>query len=113
MFRTFILGTWRPPEYTPSRLNNLLGKKTGNSEASSALVEGAIAVEKGKLVWDLLMADRRDPANNQCLGAFPGVLEKIGDYVGVIKSKQERNSLYHFYCAMKKLEKITRNPYRK
>ena len=44
---------------------------------------------------------------------FPGVLEKIGDYVGVIKSKKERKNLYHFYSTMRKLEKITRNPYRK
>lgn len=86
-------------------------KKTGNSEASSALVEGAIAVDKGKIVWDLLMADRRHPANNQCLSAFPGVLEKIGEYVGVIKSKKERRNLHHFYRTVRMLG--SRNPFRR
>ena len=107
-FRIYLLGTWRPSEYTPTRLNKLLVQKTGNSEASFALVEGAIAVEKGKFVWDSLMADRqrRDPANNHCLGAFTGVLQKIGDYVGVIKSKNKRKNLYHFYRTMKKAGEI-------
>ena len=52
------------------------------------LVNEAVSSGKGREIWDQIMEDSgRTSSFNACLAPFPGVLEKIGDYVGIIKNK--------------------------
>lgn len=54
------------------------------------LVNEAVSSGKGREIWDQIMADTGRPVStNACLASFPGILEKIGDYVGIIKNKTE------------------------
>ena len=108
-FRTFLLGTWRAPEYSVTELKKLLVQKTGNFLASSMLLDSAVAHGSAKAIWDSFMAQSRSPARNKCLGSFPGVLERIAEFLGVVKSKKERRNIEHFRRIMKMLE----NPYRR
>ena len=52
------------------------------------LVDDAVLSGRSREIWDQLTADAgRKTSSNSCLASFPGVLEKIGDYVGIIKNK--------------------------
>ena len=68
-------------------MKQVLGRRIKSDEAASILVDEAVSNGKGRIVWDQLMADAVTTSFNSCLASFPGVLEKIGDYVGIIKSK--------------------------
>ena len=104
-FRIFLLGTWRAPDYSVAEIKKLLVQKTGNSFASSVLVDCAVEQGFGRAVWDSFMEKCRAPARNQCLGPFPGVLERIAEFVGVVKSNRERWNVDHFRWIVKKLER--------
>ena len=90
LFHNFLLGTVRDPQYSVSELKKVLGRGIRSSKAVSMLVDEAVSNGKGRVIWDQLMDDhagRTTSSNNACLASFPGVLEKIGDYVGIIKNK--------------------------
>ena len=90
LFRIFLLGTVRDPQYSVSEMKRLLGEKIRSDEAASMLVDDAVSGGRAREIWDQLMADAgRTTSSNSCLASFPGVLEKIGDYVGIIKSKKK------------------------
>ena len=95
-FQTFLLGTWRATDYSVVELKKLVVQKTGNVPASSMLMDSAVSVGNAKAIWDSFMAESRMPARNQCLGPFPGVLERIAEFVDVIKSKKELRNVEHF-----------------
>ena len=92
-FHVFLLGTAGPPKYTPEALRAFCSKKLGNTKAAALLVDGAISNGTHRTVWKELM---RKPADNACLSAFPGVLERIADYVGVTKSKSKMRRIMQF-----------------
>ena len=88
LFRNFLLGTVRDPQYSVSEMKQLLGKRIRSVEAASMLVNDAVLSGRAHEIWDQIMEDSgRTSSFNACLASFPGVLEKIGDYVGIIKSK--------------------------
>ena len=88
LFHNFLLGTLPGPQYSAGAMKKMLGKRIGSLEAASMLVDEAVSNGKGRDIWDQLMADAgRTSSSNSCLASFPGVLEKIGDYVGIIKNK--------------------------
>ena len=63
-------------------------EKIGSVEAASMLVDDAVSSGRAREIWDQIMVDTGRPVStNACLASFPGVLEKIGDYVGIIKNK--------------------------
>ena len=88
LFDNFLLGTVRDPQYSVSEMKRLLGKKIRSAEAASMIVDDIVLSGRAREIWDQLMADAgRTTSSNSCLASFPGALEKIGDYVGIIKSK--------------------------
>ena len=88
LFQTFLLGTLPDPQYSVGAMKKMLGKRIGTVGASM-LVDEAVANGKSRDIWDCLLVDiGRTASANACLSSFDGVLEKIGDYVGVIKSKK-------------------------
>ena len=87
-FDTFLLGTVRNPEYSIDTMKRILAKRLGSLGAASMLVDGAIENCTCRDIWNKLMADAgRTSSANACLASLNGVLEKIGDYVGIIKSE--------------------------
>ena len=95
-FHVFLLGTAKPSKYTPEALRALCSKKLGNTKAAALLVDGSIANGTYRTVWKELTK----PADNACLEAFPGVLERIADYVGVTKSKSKMRRMMQFRAAV-------------
>ena len=87
LFHNFLFGTVRKPQYSLSKMKRVLGRRIKSEEAASLLVDEAVSSGKGRVIWDQLIADAVTTSSNSCLASFPGVLEKIGDYVGIIKSK--------------------------
>jgi len=87
-FDTFLLGTVQNPPFSLVALQTMCASKLGSARAASVLVDEAVSNGKGRVVWDLLLADvGRTISANACLAPFGGVLEKIGNFVGIIKSK--------------------------
>jgi len=90
-FHIFLLGTARKPQYSVAGLKKIVAKRLGNVEAASMLVDGAVANGNSHDIWDQLMGGAGRPSShNACLASFPGVLEKIADYVGIIKRPELR-----------------------
>ena len=88
LFNNFLLGTVRDPQYSASEMKRLLGRRIRSDAAASMIVDDVISNGRALEVWDRQMADAgRATSFNSCLAPFPGVLEKIGDYVGIIKNK--------------------------
>ena len=87
-FHTFLLGTIPAPKYSIDELKLLLIRKLGNEEAASIVLEDVVANGNGRALWDKLQSDiGRPKSSNLCLSAHPGILERIGAYVGFVKSK--------------------------
>lgn len=87
LFHKFLLGTVPDPQYSVGAMKRLLGERVGSAGASM-LVDEAVCNGRAPDIWDTLLADiGRTTSVNACLVSFDGVLEKIGDYVGIIKSK--------------------------
>ena len=87
LFHIFLLGTVQNPQYSIAEMKQLLGEKIGSVGAASMLVDDAVSSGRSREIWDQIMADTGRPTSfNACLASFSGVLEKIGDYVGIIKS---------------------------
>jgi hypothetical protein len=82
-FHTFQLGTVQAPQFSVATMKKIVAERLGSVGAASILVDGAIANGSLQDAWDQLMPT----STNACLAPFPGVLEKIGDYVGILKSK--------------------------
>ena len=95
-FHVFLLGTAKPPKYTPEALRALCSKKLGNTKAAALLVDGSISTGTDRTVWKELTK----PADNACLEAFSGVLERIADYVGVTKSKSKMRRMMQLRAAV-------------
>ena len=88
VFRTFLLGTLPNPPYSVSNLKRILSVRTGCAETASLLVDETVSNGKGRAAWSQLMkATGRTTSANACLAPLKGVLEKISDYVGVVRSK--------------------------
>ena len=100
-FSVFLLGTTRPRKYTVDALRAICSEKLGNAKAATLLVDGAISSGTHQTVWKELT---RKPANNACLEGFPGVLERIADYVGITKSKSKLRKMVQFRAAIFWLE---------
>ena len=97
-FHTFLLGTIPTPEYSIDELKQLLMKKLGSEEAASIVAEEVDANGKGRALWDKLQSDiGRSKSSNSCLAAHPGILERIGAYVGFMKSKLKISRLKTFH----------------
>jgi len=94
-FHTFLLGTARKPQYSVAGMKEIVAARLGNVEAASMFVDGAISNGNVRDIWDKLMP------SNACLASFPGVLEKIADYVGIIKSKPELRRVEGAHAAAK------------
>jgi len=89
-FHTFLLGTVRTPQYSLLAIKQMIAEGIGSAGAASMLVGAANANGTTRDIWDQLMKDNGRPtSNNACLASFPGILEKIGDFVGIMKSKQK------------------------
>ena len=85
-FHAFLLGTVRNPPYSIAEMKRVLGRRIGSAEAASMLVDTAVKDGSDRDIWDQLIVDSgRTTSSNSCLASFDGVLEKIGDYVGIIK----------------------------
>lgn len=96
-FHVFLLGTARPPKYTPEALRALCSKKLGNTKAATLLVDGTILNGTYQTVWKELM---RKPADNECLASYPGITECIAEYVGVTKSKSKMRKIMQLRAAI-------------
>ena len=87
-FHTFLLGTLPNPSYSVSNLKRILSVRIGCAEAASLLVDETVSNGKGRSAWNQLMtATGRTTSANACLTPLKGVLEKISDYVGIVRSK--------------------------
>ena len=85
-FHVFMLGTIRNPQYSIAEMKRVLGRRIGSVEAASMLVDTAVKDGSERDIWDQLIVDSgRTTSSNSCLASFDGVLEKIGDYVGIIR----------------------------
>ena len=52
----------------------------------------------GQALWDQLQSDiGRPKSTNSCLAAHPGISERIGAYVGFVKSKTKIHRLRSFH----------------
>lgn len=96
-FRAFLLGTLPEPEYSSESLRILCFKKLGNAKAAKLMVDEAISDGTCRSVWYEL---KRKPANNACLGALPGVLERIAGYVDVTKSESTVKKMVQLRAAI-------------
>ena len=85
-FHMFLLGTLPAPQYSGVALKRLCADRLGSVGAAAMLVDRAVSNGEGRIVWDKLMEDTGRPTN-ACLASLDGVLEKIGDYVGIIRCK--------------------------
>ena len=89
-FHVFMLGTVRNPQYSIAEMKRVLGRRIGSVEAASMLVDTAVKDGSERDIWDQLIADSgRTTSSNSCLASFDGVLEKIGDYVGIIREEKK------------------------
>ena len=87
LFHNCLLGTLPDPQYSDGAMKKMLGTRIG-SVGASMLVDEAVTKGKSRDIWDSLLTDiGRTASANACLASFDGVLEKIGDYVGIIKNK--------------------------
>jgi len=105
-FQTFLLGTLpaTAPEYSVDALEQILARKLESKQAALMIIEEIGANGKGRDVWNQLLAGRGRPqSTNACLGTFPGVLERIGDFVGVLKSKAKVKRAREFRSISSKL----------
>ena len=103
-FHTFLLGAIPTPEYSIDELKQLLTKKLGSEEAASFLVEEIEANGKGRALWKKLQSDiGRPESSNSCLAAHPGILERIGAYVGIVKNKTKLSRLRTFHDIVSEL----------
>ena len=97
-FHTFLLGTLPTPNFSENELKNLLVKKLGSEGAASIVIEEIKANGKGRALWDQLQSDiGRPESSNSCLLAYPGILERVGAYLGILKSKKELSRLRTFH----------------
>ena len=102
-FHAFLLGTLREPECSSGSseaLQSLCSEKPRNVLSAKVPVDGTISNGTCRSVWGEL---KRKPANNACLEAFPGVLERIADYVGITKSKSKVRKMVQFRAAISSL----------
>ena len=103
-FYTFLLGAIPAPEYSIDELKELLMKKLGSEESASIVVKEVEANGKGQALWDQLQSDiGRPESSNSCLAAHPGILERIGAYVGFVKSKTKLKRLRSFHDVVSNL----------
>jgi len=103
-FYTFLLGTVQAPQFSVATMKKLVAERLGSVGAASILVDGAIANKNLRNAWDQLMVDvGRPTSTNACLAPFPGVLEKICDYVGIIKSKTKLRRIEDARIAAKEI----------
>ena len=87
-FHTFLLGTLPNPPYSASNLKRILSVRIGCAETASLLVDKAISSGEGRTFWNQLMSSTgRTTSANACLAPLKGVLRKISDYVGAVRSK--------------------------
>ena len=97
-FHTFLLGTIPAPKYSTDELRLLLIRKLGNEDAASIVAEDVGAIGNGQALWDKLQSDiGRPKSSNSCLSAHPGILERIGAYVGFVKSRTKLKRLRSFH----------------
>ena len=97
-FHAFLLGTLPTPNFSEEELKNLLVKKLGSEGAASIVIEEIKANGKGRALWDQLQSDiGRPESSNSCLLAYPGILERISAYVGILKSKTKLSRLRTFH----------------
>ena len=98
-FHTFLLGTIPTPNFSDKELKHLLVKKLGSEEAASMIVLREIEANgNGQALWDQLQSDiGRPKSTNSCLAAHPGISERIGAYVGFVKSKTKIHRLRSFH----------------
>ena len=85
-FLVFLMGTLPPPEYSPSAMRKLLIKRLQSERATDQLL-GALPCDQYQQLWTNLI-EITCPANR--LFGAPGVLEMIGDYVGVVRGREAR-----------------------
>jgi len=94
-FHTFLLGTVRAPQYSIDAMKKKVAEGIGSVEAASMLVGAAMSNGITRDIWEQLMMDVGRPrSSNACLASHPGLLEKIGDFVGIIKSKKKMIRIY-------------------
>lgn len=97
-FHTFLLGTLPTPHFSEKELKHLLVTKLGSEGAASIVIEEIQANGKGRALWDQLQSDIGRPESSiTCLSACPGILERIGAYVGILKSKTKLSRLRTFH----------------
>ena len=103
-FHAFSLGTIPARDYSIDELKRLLFRKLGSETAATFLVEEVEANGKGRTLWDKLQSDiGRSKSSNSCLAAHPGILERIGAYVGIVKNKTKLSRLRTFHDIVSEL----------
>ena len=88
-FFVFLMATLSPPEYSPMALRELFMKRL-QSERGAQRVLDLLPSDQLRLIWNDLFADRNLSCPPSFLCGLSGVLEKIGDFVGVVRGREAR-----------------------
>jgi len=88
-FLAFLMGTLPSPEYSPSSLRKLLIKSLLSERGAHRLLD-SLPSDQYQQLWGELLSDQKSvcPVNSLC--GSSGVLERIGDYVGIIRGREAR-----------------------
>ena len=89
-FLVFLMSTLsRPAAYSPSSLRELLVRRL-RSERGAKRILDTFPSDQHHQLWDDLIADKYLSCPSSSLCGSSGVLETIGDFVGVVRGREAR-----------------------
>ena len=87
-FLVFMMGTISP-HYSPLSLHTLLVQKLESEEATDRILD-SLPADQHQQLWDNLLVIKHRACPLGTLSGSSGVLEMIGNYIGVVRGREAR-----------------------